>query len=229
MKLLKYFAAVGVTAVFCVAGMNWHYTGSVLPAKRAETDILNTAFYKIKRSIHEAMPRGEGCVVFLGDSLTDYVPFSELVQGVRAVNRGIAGDNTLGALRRIDGIISLKPAKLFILLGTNDIVYNMTADTTAANLTAIIRRVQEASPSTKIFLETIMPTNPNFETHRPNDVINALNVRVRAVAQETGVELADTHSHMAEGGVLPQKWTVDGLHLNGAGVVRWVEFLKPLM
>lgn len=229
MKLWKYFAVATVTAVVCAAGMNWHYTGAIIPRKRTETDIINTAFYKIKRSIHEAMPRREGCVVFLGDSLTDYVPFNELVPEVRTVNRGIAGDNTLGALQRIDGVISLKPAKLFILLGTNDIVYNMTADTTAANLTAIIRKVQEASPSTKIFLETLMPVYPELETRRTNETINALNARVRAVAQETGVTLVDTHSHMAEEGVLPLKWTVDGLHLNGAGVMRWVELLKPLM
>ncbi|MBQ3448184.1 MAG: hypothetical protein IJG37_11115, partial [Synergistaceae bacterium] len=118
MKLCKYFAAAAVTAVICVCGMSWHYAGAVLPEKRADTDILNTAFYKIKRSIHEAMPGNEGCVVFLGDSLTDYVPFSELFPGLRVINRGIAGDNTLGALERIDEVTSLKPAKLFILLGT---------------------------------------------------------------------------------------------------------------
>ena len=229
MKLLKYFAVIVVTAVICVAGMRWHYTGAVIPGKRTETDIINSAYYKIKHSIHEAMPRTEGGIVFLGDSLTDYIPFNEIFPGLNVINRGIAGDNTLGALKRIDGVISLKPSKLFILLGTNDIVYSMSGETTARNLTAIIRKVQEGSPSTKIFLETIMPVNPELETRRTNDVINSLNVRVRAVAQETGAELVDTHSHMAEDGVLPLKWTVDGLHFNGAGIVRWVEFLKPLI
>ena len=226
MKLVKYFAVVIVTAVICVCGMNWHYTGRIIPGKRTETDIINSAYYKIKHSIHEAMPRSEGGIVFLGDSLTDYVPFSELMPGLPVINRGIAGDNTLGALRRIDEVISLKPSKLFILLGTNDIVYNMTADTTAKNLTEIIRRVQKDSPSTKIFLETLMPTNPDFSTGRPNDVIDSRNARVRAVAQETGCTLIDTHSHMAEDGVLPLKWTVDGIHLSGEGVLRWIELLK---
>ncbi|MBQ7170156.1 MAG: hypothetical protein IJR63_09685 [Synergistaceae bacterium] len=229
MKLLKYFAAVIITAAVCVCGMNWHYTGAVIPGKRTETDIISTAFYKIKRSIHENMPRNEGGIVFLGDSLTDYVPFSELFPGLRVINRGIAGDNTLGALERIDEVTSLKPAKLFILLGTNDIVYNMTAERTAANLTAIIRKVQESSPSTKIYIETLMPTSPNFSTGRPNDVIDSRNETIRAVAQETGCILVDTHSHMAEDGVLPLKYTVDGLHLSGAGVLRWVELLKTFM
>lgn len=219
MKLLKIFLAVIFAAVFSIPSF----------AERTETDILNTAYYKIKHSIHESMPRKEDGIVFFGDSLTDYVPFSELLPGLPVINRGIAGDNTLGALRRIDEVISLKPAKLFILLGTNDIVYNMSEETTAENLTEIIRRVQKDSPSTKIYVATLMPTNPNFKTSRPNDVINSRNVRVRAVAQETGCTLVDTHSHMAEEGVLPMKWTVDGLHLSGEGVRRWIELLAPLV
>lgn len=196
-------------------------------AERTETDILKDTYNRIHRSIFESMPRNEGGIVFLGDSLTDYVPFNELLPGLPVINRGIAGDNTLGALIRIDEVISLKPAKLFILLGTNDIVYNMSAEKTAENLTAIIRKVKEGSPETKIYLETIMPTNPNYETHRPNDVINSWNERVRAVAKETGCTLIDTHTHMAENGILPEKYTVDGVHLTGEGIVRWVEFLKP--
>lgn len=196
-------------------------------AERTETDILKDTYNRIHRSIFESMPRNEGGIVFLGDSLTDYVPFNELLPGLPVINRGIAGDNTLGALIRIDEVISLKPAKLFILLGTNDIVYNMSAEKTAENLTAIIRKVKEGSPETKIYLETIMPTNPNYETHRPNDVINSWNERVRAVAKETGCTLIDTHTHMAENGILPDRYTVDGVHFSGEGIVRWVEFLKP--
>ena len=213
----KLFAVVIFAVMICVPAF----------AERTETDILKDTYNRIHRSIFESMPRNEGGIVFLGDSLTDYVPFNELLPGLPVINRGIAGDNTLGALIRIDEVISLKPAKLFILLGTNDIVYNMSAEKTAENLTAIIRKVQEGSPETKIYLETIMPTNPNYETHRPNDVINSWNERVRAVAKETGCTLIDTHTHMAEDGILPDRYTVDGVHFSGEGVVRWVEFLKP--
>ena len=219
MKAFKVAIVFALVAGLCVPAFG----------ERAATDILDGAYYKIHVSIYESMPRNEGGVVFLGDSLTNYVPFSELFPGVNVINRGIAGDNTLGALKRVDEVISLKPAKLFILLGTNDIVYNMTAETTAENLTEIIRRVQEGSPATKIYVQTLMPTNPNFDTHRPNDVIRAWNVKVIAVANETGCTVIDTHSHMAENGVLPLKYTIDGIHLSGAGVMRWAEILAPIV
>jgi lysophospholipase L1-like esterase len=38
-------------------------------------------------------------------------------------------------------------------------------------------------------------------------------------------ELIDTYSYFAEDGELPERYTIDGIHLNGAGIVRWVEFL----
>ena len=225
MKALKVLIVLkAVIVIALLAGLH-------VPAfsERAATDILDDTYYKIHLSIYEAMPRKEGGVVFLGDSLTNYVPVSELFPGVNVINRGIAGDNTLGVLKRLDEVISLKPSKLFILLGTNDIVYNMTADTTAENLTAIIRRVQEGSPATKIYVETLLPTNPKFDTHRPNEVIRARNVKIKAVADETGCTLIDTHSHMAENGILPLGCTIDGIHLSGKGVVRWMEFLAPFV
>lgn len=219
MKAFRVAIVIALLAGLCVPAFG----------DRAATDILDDTYYKIHVSIYEAMPKTEGGIVFLGDSLTDYVPFSEIFPGVDIINRGIAGDNTLGALRRIDEVISLKPAKLFILLGTNDIVYNMSAETTAENLTAIIRKVHEDSPATKIYVQTLFPTNPNFDTHRPNDVIRAWNVKVKAIANETGCTLVDTHSHMAKDGILPIEYTVDGIHMSGAGVLRWMELLAPFV
>lgn len=219
MRLLKFLVLVIFATAVCVPAF--------AEAERTETEILKNTYYDIHISIYESMPRTEGGIVFFGDSLTDYVPFNELLPGLPVINRGIAGDNTLGALKRVDEIISLKPSKLFILLGTNDIVYNMSAERTTENLTKIIRSVQEKSPSTKIYIETMMPTNPNFETHRPNEVINSRNEKIKAAAKETGCTLIDIHTHMAEDGILPMRYTVDGIHLSGEGVVRWVESLVP--
>ena len=94
MKLAKYFLAVSVTAVICVFGMRWHYTGSFIQRQRAETDILNDTYYKIHISIYERMPSSEGGIVFLGDSITDYAPFSEIFfsSGLPVINRGRQND-----------------------------------------------------------------------------------------------------------------------------------------
>ncbi len=46
------------------------------------------------------------------------------------------------------------------------------------------------------------------------------------LSNEIKFTLIDTYSLFAEGGELPERYTVDGVHLNGAGAVKWVEFLS---
>ena len=194
--------------------------------QRSPYDNINTPFYQIKTSIYQSMPRREGSIVFLGDSLTDYIPFHELFPGLPVLNRAIAGDSTVGVLTRLNEVISLKPAKLFLLIGCNDIVFNLTADETAANIRQIVARFREGSPNTRIYLETVLPVNHQFETNRPDEAIRAINVRLAKLAEELGLPLIDTYAHFAENGELPLRYTVDGIHLNGAGVLRRVEFLS---
>ena len=194
---------------------------------RSPYDNINAPYYQIKVSIFKSMPRQEGAIVFLGDSLTDYVKFEELLPDLHIKNRGIAGDSTLGTLLRIDEVISLKPSKLFVLLGTNDIVLDIKTDETIQNLRQIIEKVREALPDTRIYLETLFPVNHQFETGRPTDTILAINDRLPKLAEKTNCTLIDTYSRFAENGEMPSRYTVDGVHLNGTGVTRWIEFLTP--
>ena len=187
----------------------------------------NNNYYKIKVSIFENMPRTESGIVFLGDSLTDYVKFDELFPDLNTKNRGIAGDTTVGVLNRIDEVVSLKPSKLFLLIGTNDIVFNMKAEETVSNIKKIIEIFNEKSPNTVIYVQTLFPVNHNLgDKRRPHKAIRAINNGIKKLSEEMNFVLIDTYSLFAENGEMPERYTVDGVHLNGAGVVRWVEFLS---
>ena len=63
-----------------------------------------------------------GKIVFLGDSLIDFFPIQDFFPRVKIYNRGIAGDTTKDLLKRLDNVIELKPSKLFLQIGTNDLV-----------------------------------------------------------------------------------------------------------
>ena len=203
---------------------------SVSPAfARDASSIIDEPFYKIKTSIYEAMPKhlNDDEIIFLGDSLTDYVKFDEIFPELHTKNRGIAGDTTTGVLHRLQDIIASKPAKLFILIGTNDIVYNVEPDEIAKNISDIISQVKAGSPKTKIYLETLMPVNHEFETHRPGNIIKAVNERLPEIAKEFGCTLVDTYKFFAEDGELPKNYTIDGIHFNGSGILHWMKFLAP--
>ena len=84
--------------------------------------------YEIKvqnfRCLNAVAKKGE--TVFVGSSLCELFPISEMLQNVepriRVYNRGIGGDVTDGLLRRMDeSIFALEPEKVFINIGTNDL------------------------------------------------------------------------------------------------------------
>ncbi|MBQ7577417.1 MAG: hypothetical protein IJT21_04010 [Synergistaceae bacterium] len=197
-------------------------------ARTAGTHI-NEPYYMIKTSIYESMPKYENEIIFLGDSLTDYIQFHEVFPDLRVINRGIAGDTTTGVLHRLGEIISRKPAKLFIEIGINDIVYNVAPVDIAANIRKIIERVKAGSPATKIYLETLLPVvnNGKFETRRPSNIINAVNELLPDIAKDLGCKLLDVHKFFAEDDNMPERYTVDGVHMNGAGILHWMKFLEP--
>ena len=67
-----------------------------------------------------AQPNG---IVLVGDSIIEGFPIHELYRGPLLVyNRGISGDTSRDVLNRLEeSVYALRPAKVFLLIGTNDI------------------------------------------------------------------------------------------------------------
>ena len=225
-RILYFIIAVLVLIIAFIAG-------SIIVIRidrRNASGIISEAYYQIKVSIFEAMNKDNNSIVFLGDSLTDYVTFDEILRNPNIKNRGIAGDTTLGVLNRLDEVISVKPAKLFILIGTNDILFRRSADEIIQSIRQIISRVQKESTDTKIYLQSLFPVNNiQFRTNRPLETIKALNEKIRTTAYEMHCTFIDTYPLLLSesGDALDVQYTIDGLHLNGKGILKWVEYLKP--
>ena len=172
-------------------------------------------YYRVKHSMFLNTPVSEGSVIFLGDSLTDWLSLNELLPGVRVLNRGIAGDTTTGVLQRLDEVIRHKPSKLFLLIGTNDIAMGTSERKITSSIREIITKIQEASPETAIYLQTLIPVNSRYMGYRHNMKIDVVNDVLRGIAGEKGE--------------LPLRYTFDGLHLNGEGAVKWIEHVRTMI
>ena len=162
-------------------------------------------------------------IVFLGDSITDWVNFEDFFP-FKITNRGIAGDTTTGVLARLDEIISLKPSKLFILIGTNDISYGSSPEKIAGNIRKIISRVQENSQGTKIYVQSLFPrSDRDF-----SGIITAINHELENISQELKCVYINLYPLLLSSeGLLDRKFTFDGLHLNGPAVSEWMKFVAP--
>ena len=190
--------------------------------------IIDHPYYAEKVKEFRAMPRTEGSIVFLGDSITDYVNFDEFLPSYHIINMGIAGDTTSGVLRRLAEVISLRPRKLFLLIGTNDIGQDVMPAPIARNIREIVSRVQAKSPETRIYLQAVFPTRGSL--NRPNTIIQELNAEIAAIAQEKHCTFVDLYPLLLDSeGMLAEEYTIDGLHLSNSGNAKWMAYVVPYL
>ncbi len=190
--------------------------------------------YNQKVGLFKSYANSDKDIIFLGNSITDQVDWNELLQLPEARNRGISGDITFGILERLDGVIEGHPAKVFILIGINDISRNIPDSVILSNYKKIIRRIKSGSPKTKIYFQTLLPTNntfTQFKTHyNKEEHIAAVNEGMKQLAKKEQITLIDLHPHFLDAeGRLEKKYTIDGLHLNASGYTVWTKILRPYL
>jgi lysophospholipase L1-like esterase len=176
-------------------------------------------------------PNSSKDIIFLGNSITSGVDWNELLQNPNVRNRGISSDISFGILDRLDEVTEGKPAKVFILIGINDISRNVPDSFILKNYQLMITRIKKESPNTKIYFQTILPVNNEFKPSRnqfnKDEHILYINEELKKMAEREKICLIDLHSHFSGADQkLDKKYTYDGLHLNAAGYALWAELLK---
>lgn len=191
-------------------------------------------FYDQRYSLFEALESKPGQIIMLGNSITNGGNWSELLENNSVINRGISGDNTFGVLNRLDEIVSSQPEKIFILIGINDISRETPVDVILNNYRRIVSKIQRESPETRIYVQSLFPTNNEFD-HFPraqnkDDEIRAVNIGIEKIAGEYGLTFIDLYPHfLDEEGKLSKEYTNDGLHLMGKGYLKWTEIIRPFV
>lgn len=189
------------------------------------------SLYDFRVSLFESYANSPGDIIFLGNSITARAEWNELLQLPQARNRGISGDITFGVVERLHEVTEGKPAKVFILVGINDISRNIPDSLIVQNYHRIIQRIQNASPGTKIYLQTLLPVNNDFtqfKNHYNKDGhILTINDQIKKLGKEYKIEVIDLYPHFLNGeNKLDKNLTEDGLHLNAAGYEVWAKILK---
>jgi lysophospholipase L1-like esterase len=181
-------------------------------------------------------------IVFIGNSITEGGKDWSSRFGIAHIrNRGISGDVTDGVLKRLDEIIYFKPKAVFILIGINDLfslhhtednralMYDKivpSAEYIATNILKIAKRIHRKSPSTKIYVRTLLPTRRPFL----KDDIILINELIKKNTAKGYYQVIDLYTHFADAsGELMQELTKDGVHLNDQGYERWVQFEKAII
>ena len=168
-------------------------------------------------------PVQPGDIVFLGDSLTSRGRWSEMFPDVPTYNAGIPGDTTGEVLARLERITSRDPAKIFLLIGTNDLSADVEVPRVSTNIEKIVAWIQSDSPDTQIYLQSLLPRD---KTHRSSvENLNEKLIRIASKRNTKWINLYPSFLNAADGSIRDDL-SCDELHLTQAGYELWRETLS---
>lgn len=166
---------------------------------------------------------GQVNTVMLGDSITQRGRWEEMFPGQRIANRGIGADMVTGAHRRLPTILALKPKKLFLMIGVNDIINGWDAETVAAGYGKLLGEAK----GPKLYVQSVFLCGPRFCDDGKRQEVVKLNQALKALAARHGATFIDVAPAFSRDGVMRDDLSIDGLHLNGAGYQLWRDLLRP--
>ena len=219
-------------------------TGEQMMARMKNEQQMKVKNYRTLNQMAEP-----GGILFTGSSLMEQFPVVEMAvsAGVpgRVYNRGIGGTTTDDFLREIDTVLlDLKPAKVFINIGTNDMTDRVYGDRwmdhLEENYEAILKTAKEKIPETDIYCMAYYPTNQHLPEQnewqyqmlkdRTKENIAACNARVRALAEKYGYHYINVNDGLYDAqGEQKTEYAIDGVHMIAEGYKVVFENLKPYL
>ena len=182
-----------IIAVFCLVAV----TGNAQKGK-------DWAQYGVYKSANEAVTEAPA-VAFMGDSITEnWLKFrKEFFSSRNFAARGISGQTTYQMLARFQrDVVDLKPKKVVILAGTNDIAENcgpISLDNVVGNIKSMcdIARANKIKP----VVCSVIPCDRFVwrKDLKPAPVVKELNEKLKAFCQKEKIQYVDYHSALDNG------------------------------
>lgn len=200
-----------------------------------EKKSFQSTYYEQRRTLFESLPNTKKEIIFLGNSITNGGEWAELFKNKQIKNRGISGDVTEGVLFRLDEVTESKPAKVFLLIGINDLARGISKDTVFSNICRIAERVKTDSPKTQLYLQSILPVNPDFGKFQGHcsktEEILWINQQLEDWCGENSVQFIDLFSKFKNdnNNWMNPQCTNDGLHLVGEGYMLWTRIIQEYL
>ncbi len=202
-----------------------HLLTGILIVTSAFGAMADLPFRNHRYDSFKATPVNSNAIVFYGNSITNMHEWWEAFgSDGRIINRGNSGGMSQELIDNLESVIDGKPAKLFLMIGTNDISTGIPYQTVVGNIGHIINRIQTESPATEIYIQSILP-----RAAEPQNTNNkAANAMLATLCEETGVTFIDLWDSLQ--GIRDYgQWSADGLHLYAAGYRVWCRQIAPYL
>ena len=185
----------------------------------------------VARFVEENRTVKPGGIVMLGDSITEGWPAAMLPAGF--ANRGIGGDKVGGRYygvrdRLKESVFDLKPRKVYLLIGINNVIFWPIAPTELLDdYDKLLAEIEAGSPGTKVVVQSLLPLSRGYASYNP--MVLEVNKGLKKLAAKHGCVFLDLHARFADPkGELPADLSDDGLHLNAKGYAKWAKLVPEM-
>lgn len=165
--------------------------------------------------------------LFLGDSIFYQYKTYDFFKDYDTINTGVNGITALKTLENVEeSVYQYNPTTIFILLGTNDLYYDYTPESTFEHLKNLIDKIHTDKPEIKINVLSILPINKTDDPkvskeangNKTNDQINEVNEKLRKYCEEENFNYINIHDILLdENGNLNLAYSYEGLHITDLG------------
>ncbi|MGG3311176.1 GDSL-type esterase/lipase family protein [Paenibacillus lautus] len=163
--------------------------------------------------------------VFFGDSITEGLSFHDVLKEENVLAG--AGKTAEFALQDMDELIKREPERIFILLGSDDILW--PADNPKAysmkNYAKLIGTIKEKLPQAKVTLLSVTPVTAKAEELEPRyKNINDYNQGLKELAEKENIGYVDLSPIFSNGS--NDLYDSDGIHFKPEFYTRMLDLLK---
>lgn len=195
-----------------------------IKSKKAWDYVLN------RRETFEILPKKQGCIMFVGDSITQRNEWAEMFCNSNIINRGIDSDRIPWLYERINNILENKPSKIFLKIGINDIMDGKCKEQFLEEYEIIVEKFKQIEDC-EIYVQSCLPVN-NTKYNHPidNKKVKNINDGLKILSQKLNVYYINLYDNfLNENQELDEKFTRDGVHLNGEGYQLWKSIIQQFI
>ena len=161
-------------------------------------------------------------IVFFGNSITNMHEWWEAFGNSKILNRGVNGAETPIMLEHFETILAGHPAKVYLMMGTNDLGTSgmNTPAFVANNVRTAVKRLKKESPTTKVYVQSILPCTTNASGLKDITHVPIANDSLKKICEEfDNATYIDLYSDLK--GIESKTISYDGTHLTMAGYRIW--------
>jgi lysophospholipase L1-like esterase len=156
-------------------------------------------------------------IVYLGDSITDWIHVHEFVESETTIilNRAVSGDTTTGVTKRVRDSFPVDVVGCIVMIGYNDLSQGDAPHDVGARIRTLCNVLLSRGVD-HIIMESVLPDGTDLDTQ-----VQELNAMLALMGNHPKISYLDLAIEFVDNSGAPEKkWFSNSVHLSAAGATR---------